>query len=370
MTALIELKNIRVVKDNNTILEVAHLEVNRGETLTVIGPNGAGKSTLLQVTALLMSPTLGNIFWDGKMIEPRQVTALRRRMATVFQEPLLLSTTVEGNIMAGLRYRGIPGHQRRKQIEHWLDRLQIRHLARQPARTLSGGEAQRVNLARALVLEPEILFLDEPFNALDILVRNSLMGELQEILTNSAITAVFVTHDFYQLPILAQRVLAMTGGRIVQSGTPEELLFRPATGEIAQLVGMENIIGGTVLRNKDPLTWVELIGSQEVLARSNCGGGKVTVCWRAEDCQLLPVSDIFPLDGSNRWEGTIKSMGFHGAHYYRVEVNCRFPVVALVERQYFSSKGWSVGDPVVVSLSPDAVHVIPGKNLPRTSAII
>ncbi|MHB1419344.1 MAG: ABC transporter ATP-binding protein [Bacillota bacterium] len=359
MTALMVLENIRVVKEKHTILDVAHLELLRGETLAIIGPNGAGKSTLLQVMAQLLTPTTGEVYWDGNKVIPGHVIGLRRRTATVFQEPLLLNTTVEANIMAGLRYRAIPGSRRREIMERWLDRLQIRHLVRQMVRTLSGGEAQRVSLARALALEPEILFLDEPFTALDVLVRTRLMEELQEILQNSEMTAVFITHDFNQLPILAQRVLAMAGGQIVQSGTPEDLLLRPVTGEIAQLVGIENLVGGTVTRNKDPLTWVMLPGSREVLARGNYRSGKVTVCWRAEDCQLHPLSNIFPVDGSNRWEGTIKSIAFTGAHHYRVVVNCEFPVVVMAERQLVTSKGWKVGNSVVISLSPDAVHIIP-----------
>src|SRR5262249_8049316 len=158
---VVALHGIRVIRGARTVLDVPELTVEVGEVLAVIGPNGAGKSTLLRVMGLLETPTAGSVRFQGERVSPPDGLPVRRRMASVFQDPLLTDATVRDNVALGLRFRGADTARGAARITEWLEQLGIVDLAGRQARTLSGGEAQRTALARALVLEPELLLLDE-----------------------------------------------------------------------------------------------------------------------------------------------------------------------------------------------------------------
>lgn len=234
MAVIIRAANIRVVKEKKEILNVDELILHKGEILSVLGPNGAGKSTLLLVLALLMPPSSGEISFMGETVTGKNALSFRRRMAVVFQEPLLLNTTVYNNIAQGLKFRGLPRHETSRRVEFWLDKMGIAHLAGRTNRFLSGGEAQRVNLARALVLQPEVLFLDEPFTALDFNTKSELIGELSRIIKESGITTFFVTHDFSEIPYFNGRVAVIEKGRLVYQGLADAL-FDEGSGKARRM---------------------------------------------------------------------------------------------------------------------------------------
>jgi tungstate transport system ATP-binding protein len=238
--AIYEVTGLRVRYGPAVVLDVPALRVNRGEILALIGPNGAGKSTLLRVLGLLQRPTSGEVRFKGARIDFRRSTlAWRRRMVTIFQEPLLCSTTVFANVALGLRLRGVARQAISTHVQAWLQRLAILPLADRRVKTLSGGEAQRVNLARAFVLEPEAFLLDEPFTSLDPPTRRDLVGDLHQLLRETGVTTVFATHDLSEAMRLADRVAVMFGGRIAQLDTPERVFLTPATDEVVAFVRQE-----------------------------------------------------------------------------------------------------------------------------------
>jgi len=240
---ILEGRNLAVVFEKRRVLDVPSIKVAANQVLALIGPNGSGKTTLLLCLALLLKPTGGNILYQGKTVDRgASLTSLRRRFAVAFQEPLLLNSTVFDNVTLGLRLRGIPDPEREKRAKYWLDRFGIAALAKQSARTLSGGEAQRANLARAFALQPEVLFLDEPFAAVDTPTRQALFGDMYNILRETRCTTVIVTHDRNEAQTLAQHIAVLFKGQIVQAGTPHEIFSTPASEEIAKFVGMENCI--------------------------------------------------------------------------------------------------------------------------------
>lgn len=225
MDAVLEVRDIKVRYGAGWVLEIPRLAVRRGEVLGLVGPNGAGKSTILLVLGLLHRPSAGEVYFQGVRVDGhRNPLSLRRRLAMVFQAPLLLDMNVYDNVAAGLRLRRLPREEVRRRAEEALDLFGIRHLARRHARTLSGGEAQRVNLARAFALEPEVLLLDEPFAGLDTPTRQGLLRELKGILGRTGITAVMATHDYTELPLVADRVAVMAGGRLEGLGQVEVMM--------------------------------------------------------------------------------------------------------------------------------------------------
>lgn len=195
----------------------------RGETVALVGPNGAGKTTFLQTLALLQPATSGTVELDGTIANPHNLLALRRRMAVVFQDALLLDMSVSTNISLPLRIRKIPKKEAMVRTSKWLEIFGIAHLKNRQARSLSGGEAQRASLARAFALEPDILFLDEPFAALDYPSRNTLLNELGGVLKSMLITTLFVTHDYTEIPFLAGKTAVMYEGRIKKFGPNQEI---------------------------------------------------------------------------------------------------------------------------------------------------
>jgi len=237
MTPLVEITDLLVKRNKRPILEINHLVVEKGNILAVVGPNGSGKTTLLLAQARLIRPECGIINFNGRNVKTETETDYRRRLALVMQDPLLFDTSVYENVAIGLHFRGISKTETHQRVHTWLERLGIPHLKERRANQLSGGEAQRVGLARALVLEPELLLLDEPFTALDPPTRTRLVDDLRILLRDQNITTIFVTHDLVESVRLADSIAILLNGQLRQMGTPEEITHAPADADIAAFLG-------------------------------------------------------------------------------------------------------------------------------------
>jgi len=225
---MIQIRNLLIKRGGRNTLEVDSLDISRGETLTVVGPNGAGKSTLLLALAHLLKPASGDILFDGKSVANWNDLEYRRKISYVFQAPLLMDMSVEQNVGLGLKFRGVPKEETQERVGKWIKAMGIESLSKRRAGELSGGEAQRVSLARAFVLEPELLLLDEPFSALDPPTRVKLQDDLIAILAEDHRTAVFVTHNLNEAAKLSHRVAVVVGGVLRQVGTVREIKMHPA----------------------------------------------------------------------------------------------------------------------------------------------
>jgi tungstate transport system ATP-binding protein len=225
---MIEIRNLLIQRNKRDVLKIDSLDIQRGETLAVVGPNGAGKSTLLLALARLLKPAAGDITFNGNSLERLGDLEYRRRISFVFQDPLLLDMTVEQNIALGLKFRKAPKDEIQTQVWKWIKQLGIELLAKRRASQLSGGEAQRVSLARAFVLEPELLLLDEPFAALDPPTRLKLIEDLSALLAEDHCTAVFVTHNLNEAAKLSHRVAVIVDGMLRQVGTAKQIKSQPA----------------------------------------------------------------------------------------------------------------------------------------------
>ncbi len=222
--AVYRLESVRHRYADRVVLDIERLEVGRGETLAVIGPSGSGKSTLLRLLQFLERPASGRLWFEDRAVDSEPPVDVRRRVTTVFQRPIVLSRSVRANLAYGLRVRRVAA--RPGEIDHLLDGLGLAPLAHAPARTLSGGEIQRVSFGRALAFDPEVLLLDEPTANLD--PRNvRLVEDMIRERQSQGVTIVLATHQIFQARRLAHRTALLLDGQIIEAAPTADLLDHP-----------------------------------------------------------------------------------------------------------------------------------------------
>ena len=241
MGAVLNVAGVRHRRGGREVLRVERLHVAAGERLGLLGLNGAGKTSLLRLLAAIDQPTVGEVRVDD-VSTSHGGPALRRRLAYAPQRPVLLSTTVRHNVELPLRYRRAPKATRHTLAAAALTRLGAEHLADRHAHSLSGGEAQRVSLARALACQPDALLLDEPAAGLDTPTRAAFFADVEHALADRATTVVLVSHRAEEVLALADRVAVLVAGELRQVAPPTGLVTRPADAAVAHLVGYENVV--------------------------------------------------------------------------------------------------------------------------------
>jgi tungstate transport system ATP-binding protein len=231
-----ELRGLSKEYGGRRVLDIEALDINAGEVMALVGPSGSGKSTLLRLLNFLEFPTGGTITFEGTKYQAGQDVplSLRRKVTTVFQRPMLLERSVWDNVIYGLRLRG--GNHSKDQIRASLEEVGLSHLARQRARTLSGGEAQRVALARAMVLKPAVLLLDEPTANLDPYNVSLIEGIIRRINDLHRTTLVLVTHNIFQAKRLASRTGFMLEGKVVEVTDTDNFFENPNDSRTAAFV--------------------------------------------------------------------------------------------------------------------------------------
>ncbi len=354
--ALLTLADIVVRHGDAAVLDIPRLEIFFGETLALIGPNGAGKSTLLRVLGLLEPPSAGAVYFRGERANGANALGMRRRMASVFQEPLLLNASVYDNAALGLKVRRFDRAELRRRVVPWLERLGIAHLAARHARTLSGGELQRTSLARALALDPELLLLDEPFSSLDPATRESLLVDLRDILRQTGVTAVFVTHDRHEAFMLGTRVGVLCEGKLLQLGAGPEVFTRPADEKVADIVGAEARIRAIVESCRGDLARLRFDGGAAEARGDFPPGASVVLCLRPEDVRLSRESGCE--SSINRLAVTVVKIIPSTPHCRLLLASRAGPLSALVPRAAFESLGVREGDALYASFDSAALHVI------------
>jgi tungstate transport system ATP-binding protein len=355
---ILEARNLEVKRGGTTILHVPYLLIQEGEILSLIGPNGAGKTTLLQTLSYLLKPFQGEIHFKGEKVNSNHPAfEYRRKLAMVFQEPLLFDTTVFDNVASGLKIRGIKRMEIRSRVIENLERFGIGHLIDRSAKTLSGGEAQRTSLARAFALQPEVLLLDEPFASLDPPTRESLIEDLERILRQTQTTTIFATHDRLEALRLSDRIAVMDGGKIFQIGSPEEVMNHPVDEFVASFVGVETILAGKVIR-KDAGTFITTILGYEIEAVGDASlGESVVLCIRPENVILSTLPPNTMTSARNQFHGKIEKIVPLGL-YQKVQLNCGFPLVVYVTNQSLENLSLKEGREVTASFKATAIHVI------------
>nr|WP_222194725.1 ABC transporter ATP-binding protein [Modestobacter italicus] len=329
------------------------LAVADGEVLGVLGPNGAGKSTLLRVLAGLLVPDGGRVVVDGDRVwddVDLHVPAHQRSLGMVFQDHLLFPhLSVAENVAFGLRTRGVRRAEARAAAESWLDRVGLAGLGDSRPGQLSGGQAQRAALARALVGDPRLLLLDEPLSALDARTRLTVRAELHRHLAEYAGSAVLVTHDPVDAMALADRVLVVEDGAVVQAGPPAEVARRPRTDYVARLVGL------VLLAGMGDGQQVRLDGGG-VVAVAEDVAGPVFVAVRPESVALYLQRPV----GSPRnvWPLRLATATPHGS-VVRCDLTGEVPLTADVTATSFAELGLAPGAEVWAAVKASELTVYP-----------
>ncbi len=347
---MLQIKNLS--KDlGEFILRDVSLDIERGEYLVIIGPTGAGKTILLETIAGIYPPDAGKIILDG-----RDITSLpprERNICVVYQDYMLFPhLSVEDNIGFGLVSRKMPKDEIKKRVTEAASLLSIDHLLHRSPDTLSGGEQQRTAIARAIVMNPVLLLLDEPLSALDGQTRDMLRKELRRLHSLYKITVVHVTHNFEEVFALADRVAVMNGGDIIQCGQPDEIFRKPNCEFIANFTGVENIFSGTCIQ-KDGASAITVDGLT-IISGTCRGEGVVRASVRPED--ILISREPVKSSARNSFKGTITDIVNNGM-VIRVTVDAGIPLVAVLTRQGYDEMKLKEGDEVYLTFKASAVHI-------------
>ncbi len=350
---LLEIKNVFKEYEGKNVLEDINLQLKRGTSLGIIGPTGCGKTTLLRVIDLIEKPSSGKIYFDGKDISNSQKEELkhRRKIGMVFQKPVVFKGTVLENIQYGLKVRNRKKESYQDKILELLKSLGLEEYEDRNASTLSGGETQRIALARALIIEPEILLLDEPTANLDPLSTDKIESMIEDIRKKNETTIVMATHNLIQGQRLCDEI-AIINKRIFQIGKPEEIFRKPKNSFVADFVGMKNVIKGKSTKINHSLISIR-IGEIDVYASSNLDE-TVYMSIRPED--ITVSKSKVKSSALNDLKGIVKGIVDDGTLItLKVDVGEIFTVY--MTRKSFIDLEISIGSHVWLQFKATAVHV-------------
>ncbi len=281
MKQLMKLKEVTKHYEEITALDDVSLEVREKEIFTVLGPNGSGKTTMLRIMASIIEPTSGEVFFGGERINNNNRSQARKKSTMVFQKTALFNTTVYRNIAYGLKLRKFPKKEIDERVKNVLDLVKLNGYEKRLAKKLSGGEQQRVSLARALALDAELLLLDEPTANLDPKNVSIIEETISRVNQGFNTTIVMATHNLFQAETITKRAALLLGGKIVQIGTAQEI-FRIPSKHLVSFARLENVFSGTSRILKEGTSLID-VGNGVEIETALKKSGNVTVFVRPED---------------------------------------------------------------------------------------
>jgi ABC-type Fe3+/spermidine/putrescine transport system ATPase subunit len=341
------------------VLRDVSIHADEGEIVCLLGPSGCGKTTLLRIIAGLETPDSGGVTFDGHDLA--SVPIHQRGFGLMFQDfALFPHKNVWENVIFGLRMLGLPVEQVRQQASDAMALVGLAGFERRDVNELSGGEKQRVALARSLAPRPRLLMLDEPLGSLDRTLREELMNELRRILKTAGLTSIYVTHDQQEAFAIADRVAIMNAGRIVQTGAPQDVYRNPASEWVARFLGLTNLLKGEVDAHgaiRTPIGTLHVNGALPA-------GESVLVLIRPDAAELKDEGGTPAARGqvmkdedrpTNQIEGKMVEKSFRGGHIRSIvrvgEVDLGFEFNASAELP-------DIGEKIRLSLNPDSISVL------------
>lgn len=354
---LVALQNLTKSFSGSPALAGIDLAIEPGELITLLGPSGCGKSTTLRLIAGLDMPDGGSILFDGRDVSHLDVP--ERNVGMVFQRYALFPhMTVRRNVEFGLRVRGTPSAEIDRGVDEMLDIVQLGDLGERFPHQLSGGQMQRVALARTLVTKPRLLMLDEPFAALDADLRCQMRGFVRGLQQRLRLTTIFVTHDQAEAMEISDRIAVMQAGRIVQVDTPETIYHRPVSPQVATMIGAANLLSGQVVPMDAGLGLEFGFGPIPLMHPCQAApGDTVEALIRPEAIRITPSDE----DG----KGFVLSSAFMGQSVrYAVSAGSR-----VLQIDEVSTRRLANGQPVRLGIDADQVRIFPrtASSSPKTT---
>lgn len=351
---IMEIENLFKIYDKTVVLDNITLSLKRGTTLGLIGPTGGGKTTLLRIIDLLEKPSQGKIFFENVDTSKSEKTRMkiRRKIAMVFQKPIVFRGTVYDNIHYGLKIRGINSKASKKKIMDLLDSLGLEGYEHRDASKLSGGEIQRIALARAIITQPKLLLLDEPTANLDPNSTEKIEYMIQELREKEDMSIIISTHNLIQGQRLADEI-AILNKKIYQVGKPEEIFRKPVNRFVADFVGVKNVISGTAKKQEDGLTLIK--NPFITLYSSSPIDGTVYASIRPEDITIS--LEKVKTSALNELKGIVKGVTENGG-LINLIIDCGELLNVVMTRKSFLDLQINIGTEVWVQFKASAVHLI------------
>lgn len=353
--SLIELAGLEQRHSSRTTLRSVSLSIEEGEILAIIGPTGAGKTTLLRLIDQLDRPASGKVLFEGREVTPRMRTTVRRQISMVLQKPVVFDASVYDNVAYPLKVRKYDRKTIPEKVNALLKTVGLDGYQKRRARTLSGGETQKVALARALITDPQVLLLDEPTANLDPVSLNSIEELILRLNRDNGMAIVVATHEMAQGQRLAHRISVMMEGELIQVGKPEDIFYAPSDIRVARFVGVDNILKGSISSNDGGLAQIRLNSHSLEVVTDHRTGEEVHVFIRPEEItiSLQPPSS----SARNTFSGQVKLLALSGP-LAKVEIDCGLTLVALITKRSAEDLGLKVGQQVHASFKATAVNVI------------
>ena len=338
---LIRLSDLRMVFDDEVVLNSINLYINDKEFLTLLGPSGCGKTTTLRIIGGFQKPTSGDVFFDGVRIN--DVPPHKRKVNTVFQKYALFShMNIFENVAFGLRIAKVPEKDIQRRVNEALELVNLPGYGKRSVNSLSGGQQQRIAIARAIVNRPQVLLLDEPLGALDLKLRKDMQIELKKIQQQVGITFIYVTHDQEEALTMSDTIVVMDKGNIQQIGSPIDIYNEPKNAFVADFIGESNIIDG--IMHADGV--VGMYGKKfQCLDKGFDKDEPVDVVIRPEDIDIVPEAE-------GQLTGTVTEVTFKGVHYDTIVDFRGFKW--LIQTTDYSPVGARIG----VKIDPDGFHIM------------
>ena len=340
-------------------VEKLDFDIEEGSLVTLLGPSGCGKTTLLRMVAGLEDPTAGDIYIKGQRINDMPVH--KRNLGMIFQNYALFPhKSIFDNVAFGLKYRNVSKNDVREKVTHALEMVRLPGVENRMPSQLSGGQQQRIAMARAIVIEPDVLLMDEPLSALDENLREEMRREVDNLQQMLGVTTIFVTHDQREALSMSDKILVMKEGRKQQEGRPEVVYNEPVNHFVADFLGHSNFIKGDVVDVDEAHVRVR-IETGDVLFAENKGafakGDAVELVVRAQRFDAFPKDEFVPTEGLNHFEGRVKDRSYMGGEVsYFIEMSGKREIHVI---SMMRTRIYSIGESVSVQVAPHHCHLIP-----------
>lgn len=335
------------------------LNIEQGSLVTLLGPSGCGKTTILRMIAGLEHPTSGDIFIKGRRVN--EVPIHRRNLGMIFQNYALFPhKTIFDNVAFGLKYRGVPKDEIREKVRQALELVRLPDVEKRHPAQLSGGQQQRIALARAIVIEPDVLLMDEPLSALDENLREEMRREIDNLQQMIGVTTIFVTHDQREALSMSDKIVVMHDGVLQQEGPPEEVYNHPVNRTVADFLGTSTFFPATIIGREGEAYQVRLDDGTVFLVengRNWAEQSRVELVVRAQKPVITPARGDAATDQPNHFSGMIKDRSYMGgevSYFVELKSGLELHIIALGNQ-----RPMKIGNPVDVYIPPNQCGLLP-----------